>query len=157
MKTKLIFLFLSITFFCNAQSWFKLQTFNLDDVRQLSDSVLANATETFKFVSAEAPVDNKIFYVVTYINTSDATDSLVVMFRIDMVGGTDDNVNPGTPQYLFNKITGKFSNLFPFWIRYMKPEAVEKTILDKKKDETTVKGATFDLHTESTRWAIEKF
>jgi len=157
MKAKFILLFLSLTLLCNAQSWLKLQTFNLDDVRQLSDNVVGNAAETFKFVSAEAPVDNRIFYVVTYINTEDATDSLVVMFRIDMVGGTDDMVNPGTPQYLFDKITGKFSNLFPFWIRFMKPEANEQTIKDKKKDETTVKGATFDFHTESTRWTIEKF
>jgi len=157
MKSKLVILFLSLAFMCQGQSWFKLNTFNLEDVRQMSDSFALNAKETFKLKSEEIPVDNKIYYVVTYLNTSDASDSIVVMFRINYVGGTRDAINPGTPQYSYNKTTGKFTNLFPSWIKFMKPAADEATVLKKTKDETTVKGATFDLHTEYNRWAIEKF
>jgi len=123
----------------------------------MSDSFALNAKEAFKLKSEEIPVDNKIYYVVTYLNTTDASDSIVVMFRINYIGGTRDAINPGTPQYSYNKTTGKFANLFPFWIKFMKPEAIEATVLEKTKDETTVKGATFDLHTEFTRWTIEKF
>ena len=157
MKARLIVFFLAVAFSCNAQSWFKLITFNLEDVRQISDSMAFNARETFKFRSAEVPVDNRIYYVVTYLNTTDASDSIVVMFRINYVGGTDDVVNPGTPQYSYNKTTGKFTNLFPFWVKYMKSTAIEEKVKQKTIDETIVKGATFDLHVELNRWAIEKF
>jgi len=102
-------------------------------------------------------VDNRIYYVVTYLNTTDASDSIVVMFRINYVGGTDDIANPGTPQYSYTKTTGKFTNLFPFWVNYMKPTAIEEIVKQKTIDETIVKGATFDLHVELNRWAIEKF
>jgi hypothetical protein len=95
--------------------------------------------------------------VITYTNTTDASDSIVVMFRINYIGGTGDAVNPGTPQYSFNKATGKFTTLFPFWLNFMKPEAVEANILEKKKDETIVKGATYDLNEIKTHWKIEKF
>ena len=157
MKTKLVFLFLSVACLCNAQSWLKLSTFNLEDVRQISDSIAMNAKETFKLNSEGIPQDNRIYYVVTYINTADATDSIVVMFRINYIGGTGDAVNPGTPQYSYTKTTGKFNNLFPFWFRFMKPSANEATVSGKTKDQAIVKGATFDFHVESTRWAIEKF
>lgn len=157
MRTKFVLLFLAVTVFCNAQSWFKLNTFNLEDVRQISDSIAMNAGEPFKFVSQNIPEDNRIYYVVTYINKSDVSDSIVVMFRINYVGGTDERTNPGTPQYSYTKTTGTFSSLFPFWVKYMKPTAIEATVKEKRKDETIVKGATFDLNVELNRWAIEKF
>ena len=157
MKTKLILLFMAVTFFCNAQSWLKLNTFNLEDVRQMSDSISLNAGEPFKFVSEGIPEDNRIYYVVTYINKSDVSDSIVVMFRINYIGGTDDRINPGTPQYSYTKTTGTFSSLFPFWVKYMKPTAIEATVKEKTKDETVVKGATFDFNVELNRWTIEKF
>ena len=157
MKTKLILLFLAVTFFGNAQSWLKLNTFNLEDVRQISDSIALNAGESFKLVSQNIPEDNRIYYVVTYINKSDASDSIVVMFRINYIGGTDERTNPGTPQYSFTKTTGTFSSLFPFWEKYMKPTAIEATVKAKTKDETILKGATFDFNVELNRWTIEKF
>ena len=157
MKTKLILLFMAVTFFCNAQSWLKLNTFNLEDVRQMSDSISLNAGEPFKFVSEGIPEDNRIYYVVTYINKSDVSDSIVVMFRINHVGGTDERTNPGTPQYSFNKAMGTFSSLFPFWVKYMKPTAIEATVKGKTKDEAIVKGATFDFNVELNRWTIVKF
>jgi len=157
MKTRLTFLFLMFAFICNAQSWLKLKTFNLEDVRQISDNVAMIAREPFKFESQGIPEDNRIYYVVTYINKSDASDSIVVMFRINYVGGTDDRTNPGTPQYSLTKATGTFDSLFPFWIKYMKPTAIEATVKEKTKDETIVKGATFDFNVELKRWTIEKF
>jgi len=157
MKTRLTLLFLALALICNAQSWLKLKTFNLEDVRQISDNIAQNAREPFKFESEGIPEDNRIYYVVTYINKSDVSDSIVVMFRINYVGGTDDRANPGTPQYSFTKITGTFSSLFPFWIKYMKPTAIEETVKEKTKDEAIVKGATFDFNTELNRWTIEKF
>jgi len=157
MKTRLIFLFLSLAFLCNAQSWLKLNTFNLDDVREISDSIAVNARGNFKIQSAEVPVDNRVYFVITYLNTADANDSIVVMFRINYIGGTGDAVNPGTPQYSYTKTTGKFSSLFPFWVKYMKTAAIEQTVLDKSKDEAIVKGATFDFFVELGRWTIEKF
>jgi len=144
-------------FICNAQSWLKLNTFNLEDVRQISDSIALNAGESFKFRSEGIPEDNRIYYVVSYINKSDISDSIVVMFRINYIGGTDNIANPGTPQYSFTKTTGTFSSLFPFWIKYMKPAAIEETVKEKTKDEAIVKGATFDFNVELNRWTIVKF
>jgi len=157
MKTKLSLFFLVFAFMCNAQTWLKLKTLNLEDVRQISDSIALNAKESFKFKNAGVPLDNRIYYVMNYLNNTDVSDSIVVMFRINLVGGTDDVINPGTPLYSFTKVTGKFSNLFPFWVKFMKPTAIEKSVLDKTKDETIMKGATFDFHVDSTHWTIEKF
>ena len=157
MKVKFIFLFLSLAFIGNAQSSLKFITFNLPDVREFSNSIALNANETFKFNSEGIPVDNRIFYVVTYINTSDKSDSIIVMFRVNYIGGTGDIANPGTPQYSYYKTTGKFRNLFPFWLKFMNPSADSTVIQTKKKDETIVKGATYDFNEEKTHWKIEKF
>jgi hypothetical protein len=156
MKTKFVFLFLSMAFICNAQS-LKYITFNIPDVRQFSDSVALNAKEALKFESQGVWEDNKLFYRVKYTNLDDADFPLEVFFRIDMIGGTDDIVNPGTPQYIFNKITGKFIDLFPFWSGFIKTNADSDLILQKQKDETIVKGATYDFNVEKTHWTIEKF
>ena len=157
MKTRLTLLFLAFAFICNAQSWLKLKTFNLEDVRQISDNIALNAREPFIFDNQGIPEDNRIYYVVTYINKSDVSDSIVVMFRINYVGGTDDRINPGTPQYSFTKATGTFDSLFPFWIKFMKPTSIEETVKAKTKDEAIVKGATFDFNVELNRWTIVKF
>jgi len=157
MKIKLVFLFLSLAWVCSAQTSLKFTTFNLPDVREFSDAIAANAQETFKIDSEEIPIDNRIFYVVTYLNTADASDSIVVMFRVNYIGGTGDATNPGTPQYSYYKTTGKFKNIFPFWLKYMNPSADSTIIQNKKKDETIVKGATYDFNEENTHWKIEKF
>ncbi|MDD4971470.1 MAG: hypothetical protein PHT07_18730 [Paludibacter sp.] len=157
MKTKLIFLFLSLALVCSAQSQLKFITFNIPDVRQFSDSIAMNAKETFKFDSQGVPLDNRIYYVVTYINTTDASDSIVVMFRINYIGGTGDAVNPGTPQYSYTRTTGKLQNLYPFWLKFMNPAAELSVLQDKKKDEAIVKGATYDFYQEKAHWRIEKF
>jgi hypothetical protein len=157
MKTKLTLFFFSLIFICSAQSSLKYLTFNLDDVREFSDSIALNTKDVFKKVDEGIPIDNKIYYVITYTNTADASDSIIVMFRINYIGGTGDAVNPGTPQYSFNKATGKFNSLFPFWLNFMKPEAIQADILGKKKDETIVKGATYDFNEVKTHWKIEKF
>jgi len=157
MKTKLTLFFLSLVFIGSAQSSLKYTTFNLEDVQEFSNSIALNAKDVFKLVSKGIPLDNKIYYVVTYTNTEDVNDSIVVMFRINYIGGTGDAINPGTPQYSFNRATGKFNSLFPFWSTFMNPTAVAADILDKKKDEVIVKGATYDLNDVETFWKIEKF
>jgi len=157
MKTKFILLFLSLVFAGSAQSHLKFLTFNTPDIREFSDSIALNAKETFKFNSEGVPLDNRIYYVVTYINTADVSDSIVVMFRINYIGGTGDAVNPGTPQYSYTRTTGKLMNLFPFWLKFMNPAAELAVLQNKKKDEAIVKGATYDFYQEKTHWRIEKF
>jgi len=157
MKTKLTFLFLLLAFLCHAQPSLKYITFNTPDVRQFADSVAYNAQEEFRFVNEGVSPDNRTLYEVNYTNTADSLVAIVVLFRIDMVGGTDNQYNPGTPQYLFNKITGRFNDIFPFWHKFMHPEAIESVVLEKKKDEAIVRGATYDLTDGPTGWSIEKF
>lgn len=135
----------------------KYITFNLPDVREFSDSIVMNAKEAFKFESQGVLEDNRLFYEVKYTNIDDADFPLEVLFRIDMIGGTDDLANPGTPQYLFNKINGKFIDLYPFWSKFMNSSANAENILLKKKDEAIVNGATYDFVQEKNRWTIEKF
>ena len=132
-------------------------TFNLPDVRQFADSVALNAKEAVRFESEGVWEDNRLFYRVKYTNLDDADFPIEVFFRIDLIGGTDDLNNPGTPQYLFNKITGKFIDLFPFWSKFMNTSAIATELLEKKKDETIVRGATYDFTVEKTYWTIEKF
>ncbi|MDP4240702.1 MAG: hypothetical protein Q8904_14660 [Bacteroidota bacterium] len=157
MKTKLFLLFLLPAFICNAQGPLKFMTFNLTDVREFSDSIARNAREGFQFAREGVSEDNRMYYEVVYTNHEDEESPLVVLFRIDYVGGNGDRINPGTPQYLFNKATGRFIDLFPFWLRFMKPEAVKAVILDKKKDEAIVRGATYDFTEGPAGWSIEKF
>ena len=157
MKTKLTLFFLSLVFICSAQSSLKYLTFNIEDVHQFSDSVALYANDDYKQVYEGIPLDNKIYYVTIYTNIANQNDSIVVMFRINLVGGTDDVINPGIPQYSFNKAIGKFNSLFPFWSSFMNPEAVEANILAKKKDEAIVKGATYDFDEVKTHWMIVKF
>ena len=157
MKKNLIFLLLTLSFICSAQSFLKYITLNLPDVRQFSDSVALNAKEVFKYESEGVWEDNKLFYAIKYKNTNDVDFPILVFYRINYVGGTDDIVNPGTPQYSFYKITGKFIDLFPFWSKFMNSTAKADEILKKQKDEAIVKGATYDFNVEKNYWRIEKF
>lgn len=157
MKTILTTLLLSLVLTCNAQLTSKFRTFNLADVREISDSIALNAKESFKFVGEGIPVGNLIYYVVNYCNVNDSTNTIKILFRIDYIGVNQTYQDPGTAQYLFNKITGKFINLFPFWSIFMKNTAVADEVLKNGKDETKVNGATFDFNIESNHWNIEKF
>jgi hypothetical protein len=156
---KIIFatFFLSLSVICNAQLTLKFRTFNLTDVREISDSIALNANDKFKFVSEGIPVGNRIYYVVNYCNTEDSNNTIEVLFRIDYVGAIQTFEDPGTALYLFDKVNGQFVNLFPFWQKVMKKTAVAVDILKVGKDETNVGGATFDFNVESDYWAIEKF
>ena len=156
-KIILTTLFLSLVFISNAQLTLKFRTFNLTDVREISDSIALNAKESFKFVDEGIPVDNKIYYVVNYCNVNDSTNTIKIMFRIDYMGINPTFQDQGPALYLFYKITGKFINLFPFWSKFMNINAVADEIFKIGKDETNVGGATFDFNVESENWTIEKF
>ena len=157
MKIILSTLLLSLGLTCNAQLTLKFRTFNLTDVREISDSIAQNANESFKFAGEGIPVGNIIYYVVRYCAVNDSTNTIKVLFRIDYMGVNQTYQNQGTAQYLFYKVTGRFINLFPFWSKFMKHSAVAVDILKARKDETNVGGATFDFNVESDHWAIEKF
>jgi hypothetical protein len=157
MKITLTTLFLSLVFICNAQLTLKFRTFNLTDVREISDSIALNAKESFKFVGEGIPVDNKTYYIVDYCAENDSTNTIKILFRVDYIGINQTFHEPGIAQYLFYKITGKFDNLFPFWAKFMKNNAVADEVLKTGKDETNVGGATFDFNVEGQHWIIEKF
>ena len=155
MKIILTIIFLSLVLICNAQ--LKFRTFNLADVREISDSIALNAKESFKFEAGGIPEGDRIYYVVNYCNVNDSTNTIKILFRIDYMGVNQTNQDQGTAQYLFYKVSGSFINLFPFWSKFMKKNAVETEIFKAKKDETNVGGATFDFTVESDHWTIEKF
>ena len=158
MRIILTTLLLTIALTCNAQLRLKFRTFNLTDVREISDSIALNASGNFKFVSEGIPAGNLIYYVVNYCNLNDSTNTIEVLFRIDYVGGVNQTFHdPGTAMYLFDKVTGQFIDLFPFWSKFMKNTAIEDKILKAGKDEANVGGATFDFKIDSQHWTIEKF
>ncbi len=156
MKTILTFLFLLMVLTVSAQS-LKYITFNARDVRQFADSVAMNAQEEYRFRNEGVSADNRTRYEVNYVTPADTLVTITVTFIIHLVGGTDDQVNQGSPQYVFEKITGRFNDIYPFWTKFMHPEADEAVVRDKRKDEATVRGATYDLVEGATEWSIVKF
>jgi len=157
MKTKLILVLLALASICMAQPALKYITFNAPDVRQFADSVAMNVADEYEFRNQGVSADNRTLYVVNYNNVADSLVKIVVTFRIHLVGGTDDQVNPGSPQYIFEKIAGRFNDIYPFWSKFMHPKAVQSVVLDKKKDEAIVRGATYDFAEEGAGWSIVKF
>src|ERR1035437_5966126 len=135
MKTILTFLFLILVLTVSAQASLKYITFNSADVRQFADSVALNAEDEFQFRNQGVSADNRTLYVVNYITATDTLIKITVTFRIHLVGGTDDQVNQGSPQYVFEKITGRFNDIYPFWSKFMHPEADEVNVTTKRKDE----------------------
>ena len=141
----------------NAQLTLKFRTFNLSDLREISDSVALNAAERFKFVNEGVPVDNRLYYVLNYYAVNDSINTIAVFFRIDYMGVNQTFQDPGTAQYLFYKVNGRFADLFPFWSKFMKKNAMKDGILKTGKDEANVGGATFDFNSVGQHWTIEKF
>jgi gamma-glutamylcysteine synthetase len=134
MKTRLTTLLLAFTFICSAQS-VKYITDNLNDVRQLSDSIALNAKRTFKYSKQGIPNEGKYVYLVKYINTVDTTEVMYIKFHIKMVGANEDLEIAGTRQYVFEYVSGRYLDLFPFWKKFVNTS--------EDIEELTKKGVTY--------------
>ena len=142
MKTKLLSLFLVLTFTCSAQT-VKFITDNLNDVRQTADSIALNAKRTYRF-SSEGKIKDSYIYRIRYVNVSDTTDILPVFFHISMKGSNAALEISGTPEYFFHTTFGKFLDLFPFWKKFIQPES-DKVAASKQMNEATINGKRFYL------------
>jgi len=155
MKTRLTVLFLALVCIANAQLLFV--TNNLNDVRHVSDSIALNAKRSFKYEKETISKNNINYYLVKYTNSMDAEYPMVVIFDIKMVGSNADLEIVGKPEYSFYKVSGKFLDLFPFWVKFMNPNAKAIEISQKKEDKCTINGETYYIKEDSSEWQIIRF
>ena len=139
MKTKLLSLFLVLTFTCSAQT-FNFVSDNAKDMRTIADSIVSNAKRTYKF-SSEMQIKNSYVTRIRYVNLADTTDKLTVFYSKMMKGANSALEIIGTPEYSFHTAYGKFLDLFPFWKKFIdckvdlakaSQEMNEATINDKR-------------------------
>ncbi|MEI8086945.1 MAG: hypothetical protein WCG93_12095 [Paludibacter sp.] len=155
MKTKITLLFLALVLTASAQ--LSLVTNNLSDVRRTSDSIALNAKRVFKYEKEAISKNDMNYYLLKYSNTSDAEYPMVVAFRIKMIGSNPDLEITGTPEYSFYKVSGKFLDLFPFWVKFMNPQAIAASVSQKKEDKATINGQTYYIKEDGSVWQIIRY
>lgn len=155
MKTKLTLSLLALAFICSAQ--LPLTTKSLINVRNVSDSLALNAKQAFKFDKQSIGKNDKNFYLLKYNNAADIESPMVVAFRIKMIGSNPDLQIQGTPEYSFYKVSGRFLDLFPFWVKFMNPTAIAVNVSQKKEDTATINGETYYINEDGSNWQIVKY
>ena len=121
MKSKLTALFLVLAFTCSAQT-VKFVTDNLIVVRQTADSIALNAKRHYTF-SDEGFIGKSTIYRLQYVNAADKTDTLKVAFSKNTIGANKALEISGTTEYSFYIALGKYSDLFPFWKKFIDKNA----------------------------------
>lgn len=147
MKTKALLLSISIVLVLNiySQQFDKFVSRDTVEIRKLGDSIAYNAKTKFKFIKSEYSKYDRINYFLTYtengepeIKTTKRKDSngeatrdevlpeskkMIVTFRVKYIGENKDLEIKGIPEYRFERVEGKFLNLYPFWKKYINPNA----------------------------------
>lgn len=158
MKRNLLFAYLTFSVLAiNAQV--KFISSDLSDVRQLADSIVLSAKRDFVFKKEGKALNSHNHYVVLYTEQGNDENQMLVAFRIKMVGWNEALEIEGTPEYRFERVSGKFLDLFPFWKSHINPEADAEIITtsNRKKDEVLVDGFRFVLKETGTNWEIRRF
>lgn len=143
MKTKLTSLFLALAFTCSAQL-LKFTTNNLSDIRQLSDSIALNAKQNFKYEKEGISKGNDNYYIVKYTNLSDPESPLFIAYTIKQKGA----------EYSLYKVESKFTNLYPFWKKFVKQDSNYTEVSNNKEEKADVNGSTYYFKEDSTYWMI---
>jgi hypothetical protein len=82
-------------------------------VRNLSDSIAINAKRHCKLYQSR--FIDKYRYVVTYVEAEKSNNDLNIVFKVKYIGGNLALEITGTPEFQFERATGIFLDLFPFW------------------------------------------
>ena len=158
MKKNLLVVFFAFSALAiNAQV--KFISSGLIDVRQLADSIALNAKREFVFEKEGKALNSHNHYVVLYSEKGNDENRMVVAFWIKMVGWNEALEIEGTPEYRFERVSGKFLDLFPFWKRHINPDADAEMITtsNREKDEVKIEGSRFVLKNTGTQWEIRRF
>lgn len=158
MKMLLLLLFLAFsTVTISAQV--KFISSDLNDIRQLADSIALNAKREFVFQKEGKALNSADHYVVLYKEKDNEENRMMVAFRIRMIGENDALEIEGIPEYRFEQVAGKFLDLFPFWNKYVNPKADAEVITTSRleKDEVIIDGDRFVLKNANTIWEIRRF
>lgn len=151
-KNLLLSLLLLSTIMANAQ--IKFISNDLEDARQLADSIALNAKFPFKFVEEGIRKANNNHYF-KYQNTENESESMTVYFIVKMEGENKDLEIKGKPKYIFNTVYGRFLNLFPFWKQFINPESDPVEITEgKMRDRKEIDGRALHLRKEADTWCI---
>lgn len=156
MKKKLLVTFFAFSAFTiNAQV--KFISSDLSDVRQLADSIALNAKQDFVFQKEGKALNSANHYIVLYTEKGNDENQMVVAFWIKMVGRNEALEIGGTPEYRFERVSGKFLDLFSFWKCHINPDAELITTSNREKDEVEIEGSRFVLKNTGTQWEIRRF
>ncbi len=156
-KLLLIFAIIVSGLISSAQTALKYTSSTTSELRPLADSIASNAKRTYTFSKDGVHPDDDNYYYIQYINTSDDTDKMNIIFRIRMVGVNDALELLGTPQYTFYRAYGRFLDLYGFYVKYINTSAVAETIIEKNGDKKLIDGYRFRISESSNRtlWQIE--
>lgn len=149
-KNILTFLIIFITITLNAQV--KFISNDKEDMRRLSDSIAINSKRNYIFYK-EIPI-NKYNYTISYMNATDNNDKLDVKIHIHYVGANADLEIEGTPQYKFERVDGKYLDLFPFWNKFIDKVEDPEALVKKGHTYITKDDEVLLFSRNSTGWYI---
>ncbi|MEL3904419.1 MAG: hypothetical protein P1P63_04840 [Treponemataceae bacterium] len=126
-----------------ATAQLQFSTTDVRQVRQLADSITAYAKRVYDFKSEGVSKRDRNYYTVNYTNAADPDEPFGVAFRIKMVGSNQALEIEGTPQYTFALVYGRFLDLFPFWKRFIDPNASAGPITQQREAKAAIQGLDY--------------
>jgi hypothetical protein len=145
--------------------------------RDFADAVAINFKGDYTFLSSRESKRGDVYSIIyipklaseetlkgikespDYAYSSECKECLQIRFKVLVEGGNNDFEIAGTKKYMFNMFTGKFSDLYPFWKRYIAPNDVAEVLSEKgygsmRNDQNKV---IFNFRRDSIGWYIQNY
>jgi hypothetical protein len=98
------------------------------------------------------------YYVVTFVNSIDETETLKFNFIKRYLNSNEDLEIKGDPSYRFQEVYGKYLDLFPIWERFFKPGVPLKETIEEPKFRVINYGdSRFRLLKDGKIWSIRNW
>ena len=98
-----------------------------DSLKIVCDGLASMAKTKYTFISFSENL-KRAGGVITYRDTNNEDNRLSIFFSVYSEGANEALEIPGTPVYSFYSVRGNFLDVFPFWKKYIDPNAdAEKT------------------------------
>ncbi len=116
-----------------------------EKVREISDYLANNAKRNYDFKSADYSRASKNYYIVSYtesgIPEKELTDKekINMQFHVYYEGENTALEVKGTPIFTFKHVKGRYLDIFPFWKKYIDPNADAETIATSRFKESKTK------------------
>ncbi|TWI22181.1 hypothetical protein [Sphingobacterium siyangense] len=103
-------------------------------------------------------ITNPDYYVVTFVNSLDETETMKFNFIKRYLNSNEDLEIKGDPSYRFQDVYGKYLDLFPIWERFFKPGVpLEATIEEPKFQVINYGNSRFRLLKDGKTWSIRNW